>query len=633
MCGLAGFVDFNFSSNKEILDEMIYTLNYRGPNDMGAEIYSFKNSIVGFAQSRLSIIDLSESGHQPMNYLNLTIVFNGEIYNFKEIRKELENLDHIFNSKCDTEVILHAYMQWGIDSVNHFIGMFAIILLDREKDLLVCFNDRAGVKPLYYYYQEGLFLFASELKAFHKHPKFKKEIDLESLSTFFEKVNHGHIPAPNTIFKNTWKLEQGTRLELNLTSKEIAIFKYWDISTYYHLPKLNLDYGEAKTELSRILESAFNYRMVSDVPVGLFLSSGYDSTAIAAILQKDKTERLKTFTIGFPLGHNEIPFARKISQFIGTDHTELFCSIPEVKTVIKDLPYYYDEPFADSSAIPTILVSQLASKTVTVALSGDGGDELFAGYSSYNLLAKRINQLNYIPDPLKSKASKILYYISECIPVKKYQLKHKINGIAGSLNSDIYYQASELIKFSNSMPSSYLKHLFLNTTQKSHLKTSSNVIDPANVIEIALISDFKNYLQNDILTKIDRATMSVSLEGREPMLDHRIAEFAAQLPIDYKYDGITSKRILKDIVHDYLPKEMMNRPKSGFSLPIYSWLRSDLAFLIDEYLSNDSLAKSGLFNIPFISLQISLFKKNKLHYQPFIWKLIMFQMWYFRWME
>ena len=612
---------------------MINSLDYRGPDDKGNEIFKVDKVQIGMAQARLAIIDLSSAGHQPMHYKSLSIVFNGEIYNYKEIKNELIKLGHLFQSNSDTEVILHAYSEWGIKSIDYFIGMFAIILLDREKNIVILINDRAGVKPLYFYTKDDIFLFASELKAFWKHPKFEPVIDTYSLKLYFENVHHGYIPAPYTIFENTKKMEQGTFIELNLQTRETKTKRYWDVNNYYNKPKIDLNYAESKSMLNNLFNSAFNYRMVSDVPVGVFLSGGYDSTVVTAILQKDRTERLKTFTIGFEDGNNEAPFARETAKYLGTDHTEFICTQKEAQSIIHDLPFYYDEPFADSSAIPTILVSQIARKQVTVALSADAGDEIFAGYTSYSTLKNNLDILNIVPSFLKSTIKPALHSISKCISDQNPKIKHKIEGMAIAMNKDRLSQAADLMRISNSMPVPFLENIFNTKQQRYSVLLNDLYLGFNNEIEIAMASDYRFYLQNDILTKVDRATMSVSLEGREPLLDHRIVEFAAQLPIEYKFDGKISKKILKDIVHDLIPKKMMDRPKTGFSLPINKWLQSDLSYLIDHYLNEDAIGQSGLFNKSFIMLQVSLFKRNNLHYTPFIWKLLMFQMWYERWMK
>lgn len=636
MCGITGFVDFSKYvkyNQKEVITDMNKTLHHRGPDDKGYEIFASNKVVVALSQARLSIIDLSSAGHQPMNYKNLLIVFNGEIYNYKELKKELANLGHQFHSDSDTEVVLHAYEEWGSLAINLFIGMFAIVLFDKIENKIFVVRDRAGIKPLYYYKNDNVFLFSSELKAFHKHPQFKKEIDESSLVEFFQNVHHGYIAAPKTIFKNTFKLVPGHILTLDLSSAKITIEKYWDVTDFYKLPKLALSYEEAKSQTKALLKSACEYRMISDVPVGVFLSGGYDSTLVTSILQSNRSENLKTFTIGFEEGNNEAPYAKETANYLGTNHTEYICTSKEAQEIIPTLPFFYDEPFADSSAIPTILVSQLASNSVSVVLSADAGDEVFAGYDSYPLLAKNLSKLNKVPNWAKPMFSVLGSAIALGVPssIGQGQTRHKLSTAMNAMQSNSLLQAKSLYENMHKLPNSFFDKIFAN---KTSIKINSfDVTGYFEPIEIALSMDYQMYLQNDILTKVDRATMSVSIEGREPLVDHRILEFAAQLPLIYKWDGITGKKILKDIVHDYVPKSMMDRPKTGFSLPIYSWLRGDLSYLIDEYLSPEALKQSGLFNVNWVSEQVNLFKSNKFHYQPFIWKLLMFQMWYKKWMK
>lgn len=629
MCGITGYIDYKKHS-ENVINDMVKSLNYRGPDNSGFDNYIINDCQVSLGHTRLSILDLSMAGHQPMTYKHYTIVYNGEIYNYKEIRNDLLKCGHNFVSNTDTEVILHAYDQWGLEAVGRFIGMFAFAILDSANDELVLFRDRAGVKPLYYYFFKGLFIFGSELKPFHQHPGFKKVIDLNALALFFD---FGYIPAPYCIFQSCRKLEPGNVMIFNIRQHSFTNFTYWDVEKFYKQEKLKLDYSEAKAEVKNLLISACNYRMISDVPVGIFLSGGYDSAAVAAILQKDRTEKLKTFTIGFKEGNNEAPYAKSTANFLGTDHSEYTCTTKEAQDIIPSLPYFYDEPYSDSSAIPTILVSQIARKQVTVALSADAGDEIFAGYSNYIKLGQHLSKLNSIPSSIKLTAKPFLNCLSNVVPSSNPKLKHKIKGIATALNQDKLLQAAELYRISTSLPDSYMTNLFINLPSKNLTKYNINVSGFSNELEIALAIDYQMYLQNDILTKVDRATMSVSLEGREPLLDHRLVEFAAQLPIEYKYNGISGKLILKDIVHDYIPKKMMDRPKTGFSLPIYKWLRGDLGYLIDEYLDEKSITSLGFFNTEFVLQQVKLFKNDKLHYKPFIWKLLMFQMWYDRWME
>lgn len=630
MCGITGFIDFSKRQDKDILDKMVETLKHRGPENNGAILYQNDYVTIGLGHTRLAIIDVSNDGHQPMEYRHFSIVFNGEIYNYKEIKSELLHLGHTFNSNSDTEVILHAFEEWKTACVDKFIGMFAFVIYDKNKDHIYAFRDRAGVKPFFYYQKNGVFMFASELKAFHQNPSFEKEIDMSALSAYFD---YGYVPSPYCIFQNTHKLDAGHYLELNLQNIELKIHEYWNSDTYYAMPKLTISYEEAKDEMHTLLKSAYNYRMIADVPVGVFLSGGYDSTSVAAILQDSAVSKIKTFTIGFESGNNEAPYAKENAAFLGTDHHEYYCTEKEAKSIIPDLPFYYDEPFGDSSAIPTTLVSQFAKKEVTVALSADGGDEVFCGYSSYPEADSKSAIIKKIPNFLRPALKKAMSVGAGIIPFSKHQLKHKMTGFSEALSGNDFEIALKIFHKSRQLPK-HIKRRFIKQ-KVDELNTHFNVKDKIyySILEMLMAVDYKTYLPDDILTKVDRATMSVSLEGREPMLDHRILEFAAQLPLEFKYDGITTKRILKDITHEYIPKSMMDRPKTGFSLPISKWLREDLSYLIDENLSEEALAISGLFDEKYLSKQVSLFKQGKFHYTPFIWKLLMFQMWYKKWMN
>ena len=627
MCGICGFVDFKSRSNIDMLNNMVSTLNHRGPDDKGSEIYNVNSAAIGFGHTRLSIIDLSDSGHQPMQYEHFEIVFNGEIYNFKEIREELKKLSHTFRSESDTEVILHAFAEWGDKCVSKFIGMFAIVILNKQSQELTLIRDRAGVKPLYYYWKDDLFLFSSELKAFHQHPKFIKKINKDAVYKF---MDFGYIPSPYCIFEFCNKLDPGNTLKFSLIDKSLSINKYWDVKDYYKLPKLKIDYNEAKIEVEKLLISAFEYRMVSDVPVGIFLSGGYDSTAVVGLLQKNREEKLKTFSIGVEDGNDEAPFAKGIAEYLKTDHTEYYCTTKESQEIITDLPFYYDEPFADSSAIPTTLVSKLAKNDVAVALSGDAGDEIFAGYNIYDYYQRDLNRLFSLPKLSKGIIRKSSDIVEFLLPKSKGHLKHKFNTLSKVLNSEEGRIQQEL----------YKSYYSLNKTVKSKLFNSSAENQPTafdfdytrfkDDLSIPLSIDYEMYLQNDILTKVDRATMSVSLEGREPFLDHRIIEFAAQLPMEYKY-GEQKKIILRDIVHGYIPKKLMDRPKSGFSIPIYSWLKKDLRELLEDVF-NTFKDDEDIFNIQYIKDLKNDFLNDKLSNPLIIWKLLQFQLWYKKWM-
>ena len=404
MCGFCGVVEDNLSMER--MEKMIMSLKHRGPDSQEVNLY--EDNHCSFAHARLSIIDLSKEANQPMDYHHFSIVFNGEIYNFSELKDELIRLGHTFALNSDTEVILHAYEQWGTKCVEKFIGMFAFAILDKNENEIILFRDRAGVKPLYYYFKDGLFMFASELKAFFHHPRFDKKISPKAVALYFK---YHHIPAPFAIFENTNKLEPGHYLKYSISDNRIELFQYWNVLDYYCRPVNNMPYNDALLHLESILQSAFKYRMVADVPVGVFLSGGYDSCGVAAMLQAEMSSKLKTFTIGFTAGKNEAPDAKKIANYIGTDHTEYICSPEDAINIIPDIPRYFDEPFDDSSAIPTFLVSRLARQKVTVALSADGGDETFGGYSNIrkiHQLKSFIESSKYIHSDLAEKIAMFL---------------------------------------------------------------------------------------------------------------------------------------------------------------------------------------------------------------------------------
>jgi asparagine synthase (glutamine-hydrolysing) len=627
MCGIAGSILFNGQVESRFLEEMIFTLRHRGPDNQNIIKKEINGVDIALAHSRLSIIDLTNLASQPMSFYQYTIVFNGEIYNFKEIKLELEKNGHKFQTSSDTEVIIHAFDQWKEKAVDKFIGMFAFVLLDEKEQKVYLYRDRAGVKPLYYYWDNSSFIFGSELKALLKHPKFKRVINKNAVGYYFKL---GYVPSPTTIYDNTYKINPGHLAILNLKTRLLEIKEYWNSSEYFQKPKLKIDYLDAKYEIKQLLISACNYRMISDVPVGIFLSGGYDSTAVAAILQNDLTEKLKTFTIGFEEGNNEAPYAKETAKYLGTDHYEYTCTTKEAQNIIPELPYYFDEPFADSSAIPTLLVSQFARSKVTVALSADAGDEIFAGYNSYRSLKRNINILNYIKLVDNRFTGKILERFSNVLNSESF-LTQRIDFLGKILAIKPNYRASFIQEGAQSLSSKIYKKLLKGLNYPVHL----NFIDKellGDAISIGQLVDYSLYFPNDILTKVDRAAMAVSLEGREPLVDHRLFEFSAQLPVEYKFDGFTSKKILKDIVHDYVPKYMMDRPKTGFSLPICTWLRGDLYYLLDNYLDKESIASSGFLNAEYVNNLLIQFKAKKLHDENLIWKILQFQMWYKKWM-
>jgi asparagine synthase (glutamine-hydrolysing) len=634
MCGIAGFIDFHKKSTKSNIQSMIDPLNHRGPDGDGVSLFKSKNAIIGFGHKRLSIIDLSQAGKQPMALNHLHITYNGEIYNYQEIKNELLELGHHFNGESDTEMILHAYTEWGIKAVERFIGMFAIALFDEKKQEVVFIRDRAGVKPLFYYQKNDLILFSSELKSFHEHPEFEKKLDLNAVAAYMQ---YGNVPTPHCIFKNCGKIKPGHYLKINLENKSQQEIQYWNVYDFYNQPKLNLSFPEAKIQTKELLKSAFNYRMVADVPVGVFLSGGYDSTTVSSLIQAESTARLKTFTIGVPdIGLNEAPYARDIAKHLGTDHTEINCTEQEAIEMIKDLPFFYDEPFADSSAIPTTLVSKAARKNVTVALSADGGDEIFGGYNRYDFMHRYGKTLNSIPKAVRKILVGAMGNISsEKIPVlkNKYNFHNRYEKLKTVLNdpSEKEIMLSLSQQFNDEQMKSVMKSEFKSLP--TMFQSKEMLEDFKSPLSYMMAIDFQTYMLDDILQKVDRATMTNSLEGREPMLDHRILEFAAQLPDEYKYQNGIKKRILREINHDYIPKELLDRPKMGFAIPIAKWLKNELRDHVEEYLNEDRIEKQGIFNWEFIAkLKMDFFKGRK-EYDSKLWYFLMFQMWYERWME
>ncbi len=632
MCGIAGFADFKLQSQEAQLQAMAACMTHRGPDGQRHWLHTAPQAQVGFAHARLSIIDLSHAADQPMHYDGLSIVFNGEIYNYNEIRDELIALGHSFQTHSDTEVILHGWRQWGEAAIHKWRGMFAIVLLDTHTQELICIRDRPGVKPLHYYFHEGLFLFGSELKCLMAHPRFQKEVNPEAVASFLQ---YGYVSGPHSIFRNTRKLLPGHLMRLNLQTQEVSTKQYWNVYDHYNKPKLQISLPEAIEETERILKKSFEYRMVADVPVGVFLSGGYDSTCVTALLQQGRTDKLKTFTIGTTDNKmDEAPFAKEIANRLGTDHTEYYCTVKEALDIIPTLPHYYDEPFADSSAIPTILVSSLARKKVTVALSADAGDEIFAGYNRYDYISRYGNKLASIPKPLRKLAAAAMETVSsENIPV----LKHKANfhsrydKLKNLLNDP---SPSELLKnLSQVFSDKDIRHLMAAPTRALKTAHQSEELRPEayDALSYMMAVDYQTYLVDDILQKVDRAAMSVSLEGREPFLDQHILEWAAQLPSDYKYHNGTKKYILRQIVHKYIPKEMMDRPKMGFGIPVNEWLQAELKPLVMEHLSGAAL-DHGLFRKEAVAELLKDFYAGRTEKYLKLWYLLMFQMWYKKWM-
>lgn len=625
-------------------------LAHRGPDAEGRLLLRDEAAAVGLAHRRLSIIDLSTGANQPFSTEDDAhhIVFNGEIYNYMEIRRELEPLGHRFRTHGDTEVLLHALIQWGRDAIHKCVGMFAFAFYDRARREVLLGRDRAGVKPLYYSWKDGRLLFASELKAFHGIPGFDKTIDANALGAFFQ---HAYIPAPLTIFRDARKLPAGHFLTLDLRSAQNGpaprIEAYWDIIDFYNMPRLELGDDEAVDATEKLLSEAFQYRMVSDVPVGLFLSGGYDSALVAALLQKQAARPLRTFTIGFgEPGFDEAPAARAIARHLGTDHHEHYCTPADVAGILPLLPEMYDEPFGNSSSLPTALVSRIARKDVTVVLSGEGGDETFCGYPKYVTSARIHEMLQRVPAPLRPALAGALgaWESAGVLPARHSPAAIRLGKIAEMLRRDA---PSEIMRRSafyfNSRELGRLLRFPWGESATS-FESAARLNPDMPFIDRMQAIDYKTYLGEDILTKVDRATMSVGLEGREPFLDHRVSEWAARLPLRFKLrngpSGRESKWICKQILHRHVPRNLMERPKMGFAVPIFRWLGNELQESIREHLDPRKLASQGYFDPREVRLLIEDYQKSR-NGDPKgqnekiqrIWLILMFQMWHARWME
>lgn len=632
MCGIAGFADFTRKSDSSTLKRMTDIIQHRGPDGDGHFFEEGQDVFVGLGHRRLSIIDLSNAASQPMYYRDLILIFNGEIYNYSETKQELIAKGHSFITHSDTEVILHAYEEWGMECLGKFVGMFTIVLYDKGRKKLFCARDRAGVKPFFWYFKDGLFLFGSELKSFHEHPGFSKELNREAVASFMQ---FGYVPTPHCIFRHTSKLKPGHYLVVDLASRAISQEKYWDVLDAYNKPKLSISLPDAIDETERILEKAFQYRMVADVPVGVFLSGGYDSTCVTALLQKNSTSRINTFTIGVhDKGLNEAPYARATAARLGTNHTEYYCTTKEALEIVPDLPFYYDEPFADSSAIPTTLVSKVARQKVIVALSADAGDEVFAGYNKYDYIARVKKKLNRVPAPLRKGAAAVLekvpahrvpYFNRKPLFTTRYKkIIHLLKDNSAKellLNMSCLYMPDELEKLLVFPPGK------LNSYFDEELDSRY-----ADDLSYMMAIDYKTYMLDDILQKVDRASMAVSLEGREPFLDQHIIEFAARLPSDYKLHKGVKKYILRQIVHKYVPPSMMERPKMGFGIPIASWLKHELKPFVDEAFDPGLVKRQGLFSQDELDNLKKQFYGGKEQLYTRVWYYLMFQMWYKKWM-
>ena len=635
MCGIFGVVDFSKRIDLLSFSEALNTLEHRGPDSGNGEFFEEEAFNLFLGHRRLSIIDLNAGANQPMynQSRSKVIIFNGEIYNYLELRKELIDLGYSFLSSSDTEVILASFEEWGENCLNRFIGMFAFVIYDKDLNEIFVARDRVGVKPLFIAEFNNCISFSSELKPLVGLAGFDKTISKRALTDYFRL---GYVPAPLSIYSCVRKMVPGSYLKYNLHSRVLNESVYWDVNSYFKRPKLSIDYFEAKGVLKDVIFSACEYRMVSDVPVGVFLSGGYDSSLVTAVLQKSATSPIHTFSVGFEdPNYDESSFSSAVAGYLGTNHTEYICSELEAQSIIPELPFYYDEPFGDSSAIPTILVSRLAKKRVDVALSADGGDELFAGYNKYSNALKAHSLKSKVPRFLRPLIGKSIE-VAPAFMLEKLSGKKPNRDISMKFSNIFTSDLSEL-EFMQLISTSSMKHnsifnesVLLDSIDKSAFGRLSD-LDGIEKLDQLLALDFKTYLPDDILTKVDRATMSVSLEGREPLLDHRLIELACQLPTDFKMRDGKKKLILKDIVHDYIPKEIMDRPKMGFGIPVVDWMRQDLADLFCSYITRDKLQVTGFFNEDEILSMLKSYLKGDNSQFTLLWYIFTFLMWYDKW--
>ena len=639
MCGIAGIISTSKMSRDDI-ESMTSVLSHRGPDSSGIWISVEGNVQLG--HQRLAVLDLSDAGHQPMHSScsRYCISYNGEIYNANDIRNELQVNGITFRGTSDTEVVLEACARYGIvHAVQKFVGMFAFAIWDNQKKDLYLVRDRLGIKPLYWGRFGDLFLFASELKSLRRHPGWTVAIDRSALSTY---IRYGYISAPQTIYQGIYKLEPGMMLKLTPGGTP-DIQPYWKMGDAILNGMHNRFTGEDEDIIlttEKILNEVITSRMISDVPLGAFLSGGIDSTTVVAMMQHNSTRPVRTFSIGFhEQGYNEAEHARKIADYLGTDHTEFYVTPEDAINVIPSLQSIYDEPFADSSQIPTYLVSSLTREHVTVALSGDGGDEVFAGYNRYIFAKNLVNRLDW----LTPAGRKFIHYIIYNFPPKFWtrlhsylpglrnipQLGNKLYKFADILDlekSDIYgkltsqwFRPDEILIDGN-------KYFHERIVEKD-----LPIIE--TLIERMQYEDFTGYLPDDILTKVDRASMAVSLEVRVPLLDHRLVEHAWSLPLSMKIRNGKNKWILRQILNRYVPEHLVDRPKMGFGIPLDSWLRGPLREWAETLLDKNILNTQGFFNADAVHKKWNEHQSGDRNWQYQIWNILMFQAWHQQWME
>lgn len=645
MCGITGFWQDDQQAGdvlNSIADQMANTLTHRGPDSQG--LWTDPETGLALGHRRLAIVDLSPQGHQPMQSENgrYVLTFNGEIYNFQDLRQQLITLGHHFRGYSDTEVMLAAFVQWGIvSSVQKFVGMFAFALWDREERTLSLGRDRLGEKPLYYGWMGETFLFASELKALKAHPHWQGIIDRDVLTLI---LRYNYIPAPYSIYQNIYKLPPGTLLTIPTSNPHPRPEPqaYWSMASTVTEGKGHLFTGsetDAVAQLDHLLRDAIAQQMLADVPLGAFLSGGVDSSTVVALMQVQSRQPIKTFTIGFyETAYNEANDAKAVAQHLGTDHTELYVTPEEALAVIPKLPTLYDEPFSDSSQIPTFLVSQLARQHVTVSLSGDGGDELFGGYNRYFWANQIWQRVGWLPEPMRGFIAQLVTARSPEAWNATFQQLNPIlpKPLQQRLAGDKLHKLAMVLKARN--PETLYRYLVSHWSDsasvvlgasepKTAITDATRWVDLPSFSQWMMYLDAITYLPGDILTKVDRAAMGVSLETRVPFLDHHVVEFAHTLPLNFKIRQGQGKWLLRQVLYQYVPQSLIERPKMGFGVPLDRWLRHELRDWAEDLLSEHRLRQDEFFDPKPIRQKWEEHLSGSRNWQYHLWDVLMFQSW------
>lgn len=594
MCGIYAT---NLTFSEKEIKEKLKKIDFRGPDFIGVS----KKDNLSFGHLRLSILDLDERSNQPMVFDNYTMVFNGEIYNFKKIREELICLGHSFITTGDSEVLLKGFIEWGKDVVEKINGMFAFVIYNSISKSLFCSRDRLGVKPFYYYWKDGFFEICSQLKPISQN----KTLNDEAISIY---LDCRYIPSPYSIYNDVYKLPPGNNLIIDLKNKTLEIEEYWNLKP---INRSRISYEKAIEELHELLQDAVRIRLQSDVPFGSFLSGGIDSALVTSIASKISKDKIKTFSIGFEdPKYDESQIAANYANILDTDHKATICKAQDLLDMLPWLIKTYDEPFADSSALPSLLLNKITKKHVTVAISGDGGDESFLGYKHFDLVNKS-KFLFHIPYIIRLTLSKLLSNFSNINRIQSLVRLLKVKNINNLIEGIFIGFNSLLSKRELSWLSNYREHKCL----------SNNAIQKTADLNIKL------WLENDSNVKVDRASMAFSVEVRSPFLDYRIIEFARTLPVSYRYVPGLKKRILRDLLKKYIPEEVFNQPKKGFSIPLAMWIRKELKQEMEKTLTDDSLKKINNLDIPKFKKFFQDHINEKADYSSYIWRVYILIKW------